>query len=124
MLSSQTNSLIVGAVGLGLVGISSVPALLRLYGRRKGSNEEIQYVDEDGAATEESQKAFSAVIPRYLILASAVIGLLLSIAAAVLSTVRPSGIFFLESWLLVGGWVSATLSLDQFQTNTTCRVSL
>lgn len=111
MVSSQTNSLVVGAVGLGLVGISSVPAFLRLYTRsfpRKGSDyDEIHklYEDGDGTATEESEKTYSAVIPRYLILFSAVIGVLLSIAAAVLSAVHPGGPLSIENWLTFGSWV-------------------
>ena len=111
MVSSRTISLIVGAVGLGLVGISSVPAIIGSHTRsfpRKGSGyDEIHhlYEDGDGAATEQSQKSYSALIPRYLILTSAVIGLLLSIAASVLSTVHPGGDLVVENWLTFGSWV-------------------
>ena len=111
MPTSQTNSVIVAAIGLGFVGIASIPALLRIYRRsspRKGhSYDEIHniYEDEDGTATEETQKNYSAVIPRYLILVCAVIGLLLSIATSVLSTTQPGGTLFIESWLTFGSWV-------------------
>lgn len=111
MASSHTKSQVVGAVGLGLVGISSIPALLGIYTRSflcKGSGyDEVHalYEDEDGAATEESQKEYSVIVQRYLILTGAVIGLLLSIAASVLSTVHPGGMLFLENWLAFGSWV-------------------
>lgn len=115
MISSKTNSLIVGAVGLGLVGLSSIPALLRIYARNfrpKGSGyDEIHevYEDADGAATEESQNAYSVAVQRYLILTSAVIGLVLATAEAVLSTVHPDGILFFENWFAFGSWVGYTV---------------
>ena len=105
-------SIIVGAVGIGLVAATSTPAFLtiskNLFSRKKDAGYRPLnglYADGDGAATEESQKEFSTLIPRCLALVGSIIGLLLSIAAAVQATIHPHHALFIESWLTLASWV-------------------
>ena len=117
--SSQTSSIVVGSVGISLVAAISIPALFSIYWkfnpRKEQQYEDAQgrYEDEDGVATAESQEKFeySTTLPKVLILASSVIGLLVSIAVAVLSTVHPGRTLFVASWINFGTWVgNANLS--------------
>lgn len=104
-------TLIVGSVGLGLVGATSIPTIwiiARKISPFKGHRYEEHrdlYEDEDGSATEESQAAYSTVVPRSICLAASAIGLLLSIAIAVLITTQSELYLFQESWLTFGSWV-------------------
>ena len=63
------------------------------------------YEDEDGIATEETQKEFSVALPTYLALSSAIIGFLASVTNAVFTTVFPIVSLCTESWLIFGCWV-------------------
>ena len=116
--SSHTSSIIVGSVGLTLVAATSTPALFTIYWkynpRKAQTYHEINglYEDEDGAATEESQEKYSTIVPRILILTSSVVGLLVSIAASVLSTVHPGRALFVEGWITFGAWVCGPVLYD------------
>ncbi|MCJ1243793.1 hypothetical protein MMC30_000990, partial [Trapelia coarctata] len=108
---TSTESIIVGAVGIGLVAATSTPAFLTigksLFARRNDADDhhvDGLYADGDGVATEESQKAFSTLIPRCLALVGSITGLLLSVAAAVLATIHPHRALFMESWLTLASW--------------------
>ena len=68
------------------------------------------YEDEDGTATEETQKEYSVALPTYLALSSAIIGFLASLTNALFTTVFPIVNLCTESWLIFGCWVQ-TLSL-------------
>lgn len=103
-------SIIVAAIGLVLLATASIPTVLAFYGKvktRKGfaGDYNILYEDKDGAATEESQKKFSTIIPRSLCVTGSIIGCLLSIAEAVLRTSNPGRSLFIESWLVFASWV-------------------
>ena len=63
------------------------------------------YEDEDGTATEESQKEFSVALPTYLALFSAFIGFLSSVTNAVFITVFSIVSLCTESWFIFGCWV-------------------
>ena len=63
------------------------------------------YEDEDGTATEETQKEFSVALPTYLALSSAIIGFLASVTNAVFTTIDPTVSLYTESWLIFGCWV-------------------
>jgi len=103
---NSTESIIVGAVGIGFVAATSTPAFLTI-GRKDSGYRHVDglYADGDGIATEESQQESSTLIPRCLALLGSIVGLLLSIAAAVLATIHPHHALFIESWLTLASWV-------------------
>lgn len=109
-MSDKTVLLASSAAGLGLIGLLSIPAALSLASqlRRAESKTEV-YEDEDGKSTPEAVAAYSAKVSKACILLFAVIGLGLSIALAVLSTLGETNGIFLENWLSVGTWVSRSL---------------
>ena len=71
------------------------------------------YEDEDGIATEESQKRYSVSIPRWTTLSGAGAGLLTSIAIALLRTLF-SGFraATIDHWLTLGSWVGKHLQAN------------
>ena len=102
----------VGLTVLIVVFFITIPTALSLYSRVRAKRTEhgyegIQklYEDQDGIATEETQKQYSAAVPKYLIFASTISGLLLSIASSVYSTVLPTRNLYTENWLTFGSWV-------------------
>jgi len=110
---SSSESIIVGSISLGLIAVTSTPALWTicksLFLRKQDAGSHYVdglYADGDGVATKESQKQFSTFIPRCLALVSSLVGLLLSIATAVLATIHPDHALFTESWLTLASWVS------------------
>jgi uncharacterized protein YqhQ len=114
-ISSQAASLLTGSVGLFLIALLTTPAIYtivsRLVSRRQASDSTRQlYQDEDGTATEESEKAFSDKIQRFSIAVLSVIGFLASLALAVLVTINTPRTFFVEHWLQFAGWVGVDLA--------------
>jgi hypothetical protein len=102
------DSLLIGVgTGLAVVGLCSIPAstgfVAQLIRREPKSD---VYEDVDGKATAETVKAFSAKLPKALILLLAAAGCAVSIAHAILS----KGVedLFWENWLVVGAWVCLT----------------
>ena len=103
---------------LVLTILFTAPTIFRIYAR-VGSRSKVNgyddvhklYEDEDGAATEETQKEFSVALPTYLALSSALIGCLASITNAVITTVPPIDSLGVESWIILGNWVCEVLSL-------------
>ena len=63
------------------------------------------YEDEDGIATEDTQKEYSAALPKYTALSCSILGFLASIITAVSATVHPTLNLRLELWLSFGIWV-------------------
>ena len=111
--SSTTASL----TALVLTFLVTIPILFRIFDRVRSRSKTYGYddvhklyEDEDGTATEETQKEFSVALPTYLALSSAVIGFLASVTNAVFITVFPIVSLCTESWLMCGCWVQ-TLSL-------------
>ena len=103
---------IAGLTALIVVFFLTVPTFLKLFENVKSKlkpkdYEDVHklYEDEDGAATEESQKEYSAALPKYLILSSTIIGFLASTTTAVMTTVMPMNTMYLNNWLLFGSWV-------------------
>lgn len=104
---------IASATGLGVVGLMSTPAVVNLVlqlttpePRQDG------YEDQDGKATPESFKAYSAKWPKSLIVLFSLITASTSLATAVLATLHVDNHdLFLENWLSVGASVSRPLSL-------------
>lgn len=101
---------IVGFIALGLISLSTFPALLvfgRFLSQKSNRHEEFDklYEDEDGVANTASQQAFPTALPLYLLFGGTTFGLCVSIAAAVLSTVQTTGPRCNEEWLNVSRWV-------------------
>ncbi|KAI0008146.1 putative ATP-binding cassette transporter protein [Xylariaceae sp. FL0662B] len=114
-MSDQTVVLVTSAAGLGLVATLSVPAVVKLAvqlrSRPRDSNSP-GYEDEDGKSTPEAVKAFSTKVPKAFILLLSVIGLGISIAVSVLSTLTAADeqrFLHVENWLVVISWVFLTL---------------
>ncbi|OJJ44596.1 hypothetical protein ASPZODRAFT_168311 [Penicilliopsis zonata CBS 506.65] len=116
MIPPPTASLLTGVLGLVLVALPSVPSVKSLLVRCTRSKllEDVsrlardEYSDEDGEATEESLRAFSDRWQRYSIALLTVVGLLLSIALAVLHTVF-SRHLLVQFWLLAAIWILLTV---------------
>jgi len=90
---------------LPIFGLCSIPAVTGLVTRfLKRDPKQLSYEDEDGKATLESTKAYSARLPKSLIVLAAFTGCAASIALAVLS--RPSERHWPENILSIGAWVS------------------
>lgn len=102
-MSNNTFVLASAVTGLGLVGVLSLPAVFGLAAQlRKREPRTEVYEDEDGKSTPEAVKAYTAKIPKAFILLFASVGLGLSIALAVRSTLRETNGIFIENWLSVG----------------------
>ena len=97
------------SLGLGIIAAFSVPATVHLVKQIRNRTPKTEgYEYKDGQSTEEAVKVFSNNLPKVLILILAVIGLCISIAIAVLTTVSPRGegdVLFLENWLAMPAWV-------------------
>lgn len=123
--SPELPSLLTGSLGLGLVALDTLPAAKSIMSRftqrqtgylqLSGDSDESRvgegdlkalYRDEDGEATEESIKAFSDKWQRGAIAFLSAAGFCVSLALAVVTTLRGSGEeYFVEFWLHVGVWV-------------------
>lgn len=106
-MSDKVTLLASSATGLGAVALLSVPAVLGLAAQlssRESRPDEV-YEDKDGKSTPEAVKAYSAKIPKAFVLLFSLVGLGLSIALAVLSTLGETNGIFLENWLSVATWV-------------------
>ena len=111
-------STIASLTALVLIFSFTTPTLLRIFDRvrsrpKANGYDDVHklYEDEDGAATEETQKEFSVALPIYLAVSSALIGGLASITNAVITTVLPIVSLGVENWLILGSWVCEVLSL-------------
>ena len=109
-------STIASLTALVLTFSFTTPTLLGIYNRpRSRSQVKVYddvhglYEDEDGAATEETQKEFSVAIPTYLALSSALIGCLAAVTNAVITTVPRIASLGVESWVILGSWVCEVL---------------
>lgn len=96
------------ATGLGLIGLLSIPAIISLVIQLTTREpKQDTYEDEDGKATPESIKAYSAKLPKALVVIFSVIAAATSIALAVLATLHIGNEgLFLENWLSAGASVS------------------
>lgn len=104
----SNESLLAGvAAGLAVTGLCSIPAVSGLVAQlRKREPKQESYGDGDGTSTPEAVKAYSAKLPKALILVFSTVGTAVSIALAVLSTLHASeDDLFLENWLSVAAWV-------------------
>lgn len=102
------------AIGLGLIGLASVPAaqyiVVQLTTREPKSD---TYEDEDGKATPESVKAYSAKWAKISSVIFALISSGTAIASAVLTTLHVGNEgLLLEDWLSAGASVSLRAALN------------
>lgn len=99
------------ATGLAIIGLVSVPAVsslaLQLTTREPKQD---TYEDEDGKATPESVKAYSAKWPKTFIVFFAILGSSTSVATAILTSLNTGNNgLFLDNWLSTSASVSPNL---------------
>ncbi|KKK21636.1 hypothetical protein ARAM_005251 [Aspergillus rambellii] len=112
-LSSESISLLPGALGFFLVVVGSVPAARSIIDRfsRNGKQQDgsqlahESYQDEDGEATEESLRAFSDKWQRVAIAFFSIAGFALALSQAILNSVHLSIHSPARLWILVGVWL-------------------
>lgn len=112
MLQTISSPAVVGLTALIIVVATTIPTFIHIFHKirsqqKENGFEELHklYEDRDGIATEESQKEYSAAIPKYIGLSSSFLGFLASIAAAVIDSIRPAENLFIENWISLGSWV-------------------
>ncbi|KAL8702180.1 MAG: hypothetical protein Q9201_004535 [Fulgogasparrea decipioides] len=109
MAVSDSTSITVGSIALSLISTLTIPATVATVKKlqsptRDGyGNLKKLYEDEDGVATTASEKTFSAALSVYFILAGSFLGLIISLATAIQSTIHHAHV--IESWLAFGSWV-------------------
>ncbi|KAJ5812061.1 P-loop containing nucleoside triphosphate hydrolase protein [Penicillium riverlandense] len=124
MLDPQVTSFATGGLAVCLVGLVSIPAIKSITSRvaRKAAREEEQslakgaYRDEDGEATEESLRAFSDKWQRILITLTSISGLLVTLALAVLTTLKYNADYTPLVWLQFGVWIFLSIQTVVFFT--------
>lgn len=106
-------SIVTGSIALGLVGLDSITAIKSITDRifrrvqyDEASLAKTTYRDSDGEATEESLRAFSDKWQRVTIALFSIIGFSISLALAVLSTLREDLSDPILNWLKFAIWVS------------------
>ena len=77
------------------------------FGRKDQKNISIAgpYEDEDGVATDEAKATYSATVPKYLALASTLLGFAVNIITSVYTVIQPKTPSHLEHWFTFGSWV-------------------
>ena len=105
-------SAIAGLTILVLVFFLNVPIFWSYFYKARSRERTVNYEsihklyeDRDGVATEESQKEYSAAIPKYTALICSITGLAASIAISVLASIHPVNKLCVENWLRSGTWV-------------------
>ncbi|PGH10325.1 hypothetical protein GX51_00082 [Blastomyces parvus] len=116
MIEEQTASLLIGISGLIVValctisGLSAISARLSLPSRAGHIALRELYQDRDGVATDESTQRFSQKAHCVLTICLSIIGLLVSLAQAVLSTISEDRFRTIEPWLRFSVWVFVVLN--------------
>ncbi|RAL13245.1 P-loop containing nucleoside triphosphate hydrolase protein [Aspergillus homomorphus CBS 101889] len=123
-------SLVVDALGLGLISCCSVPALLTIINRfrepKVGTGSDSpdtaetpvfglsSYEDEDGNATPESLDTFSASWQRVAIVVLSVLGFGVALSQAIISTESDRREYVIPVWLQMGAWMVQCLQSTSF----------
>ncbi|KAK2795800.1 hypothetical protein FQN52_003650 [Onygenales sp. PD_12] len=116
MVDQEMASLSIGAAGLVLVTLCSLPGLraisARPFLRKRGGYIALHelYRDQDGTATEKSTNEFSQKAACILTICLSVIGFVLSVVSAILSTVAERRFHSIESWFQFSIWVLISLN--------------
>jgi hypothetical protein len=107
MREDVSRSLVAGGAASILVLLLTIPSIVRILSHLRSSKSKSEgYEDQDGVATKESVSAYSAKIPKILLAIFTTSGLFVSIALAVLGTLKDDGMF-IENWLNSASWVSS-----------------
>lgn len=92
--------------GLVIIILLSLLGALSLCSQLCGRKAQTEiYEDKDGKSTPEASKAFTTNIPRAILLILSIVGLGLSVALAVLATLKQGSAFVPDIWITVGAWV-------------------
>ncbi|ROV89185.1 hypothetical protein VPNG_10207 [Cytospora leucostoma] len=100
----ENSTIVAVAIGLGIVGLVSLPAISTfILQLTRHEPKQDTYEDKDGKATPDSVKAYSAKVPKSLIVLFAALGFATATSMAVLASihVERDGLF-LENWLGAG----------------------
>jgi len=89
---------------------STVQTILRIIRKPERVPQDKLYEDEDGVASEESQKAYSIKLQNILATFITVAGFGVSLAGAIRATVEVTNEQFVNEWLQLSLWVCATSS--------------
>lgn len=111
MLHHTTTSLAISISCLAVVAALSIPALYQYLERvraRKDQYSELSdlYEDEDGAATEESQEAYSDFIQRVTLVLISAVASVDALITAILTSAHSDISLAIEQWLQFATWVS------------------
>ncbi|KIW72199.1 hypothetical protein PV04_00411 [Phialophora macrospora] len=111
-------SVAVSIACLTIVAVLSTPAAGQLITRLRGRKKQYaqlseRYEDKDGVATEESEQAYSDLIPRLILILISTVACAVALATAILTTTRSYLPLSLEQWLQFATWL-----LVLFQTAT------
>ncbi|OOQ84862.1 ABC transporter family protein [Penicillium brasilianum] len=123
-LNAQVASLAAGSVALFLAGLDSIPAIISIadrIARRSSPQDEASlaktaYRDEDGEATTESLKAFSDWWQRVAIAIFSGSGFFVTLALAVLITLKYDPDYLILAWLQLGIWAFLSVQAIAFFT--------
>jgi hypothetical protein len=105
MAHSEGFSIVIGAIGVGFIAITTIPSVNALVknlnnGILQGYRQiGITYEDKDGRPTEEAAVAYSDTVPKTVLYSFTLLGFTASSAAAVLSTVEVPSVLLIENWL-------------------------
>ena len=112
MSIDTTGPVIGGAVGVLVVFCLSSPSLLAFRQRIEPGKQAVYepldglYEDDDGKASDETQKRFSTLIPRSTALVAAVLGFFSSLSCSILINTDVAKGPLVESWLRTASWVT------------------
>jgi len=110
-MNLEASSFCAEVSGLGLVALASIPALRRLIQRlslHKRSEYQAlheRYEDNDGVATRVSVNAFADKIQRVVIACCSLTGFLVSLALALIATLKRDQALVITQWLQFAIWV-------------------
>ncbi|KAL8677756.1 MAG: hypothetical protein Q9186_005841 [Xanthomendoza sp. 1 TL-2023] len=110
----EGSTIAISWTGIGLIVLCTIPTVIatikKLRSHSRNTYEEIEkpYEDEDGVATQTSAKTFSTALPIYLVVGSTLLGLCLSGATAIRSTLRTRAGAHIHPWLAFGSWILLT----------------
>jgi hypothetical protein len=120
MASRELLPIAISSSGTGFVFLLTLPSITRLLRSRAPNGYTILpgiqdsnslYEDKDGAATLDSEAAYSSKTVKIIICVVAALGLAASLASAVLSTVlanaRPTRLSLMQDWMNFVAWVCA-----------------
>jgi hypothetical protein len=101
-----------------ILGITIIASSYVLHGLRLRAPKSVQsrlYEDEDGIASEESQKAYSTKFQNTVALVITTSGFAIALSNAILVTIRQDhSLGFPDVWLRFGLWVSSFNSITNF----------